>query len=80
MTTTEQFYANYEFSDEKVNDSGELTEDRVIEMLEAFYEYKVKESVKNKFTKKSSTSFYCREKGFSISTECEHQCPICKRM
>tara|TARA_R110002153_G_scaffold6394_4_gene29113 strand:+ start:89 stop:328 length:240 start_codon:yes stop_codon:yes gene_type:complete len=78
--TTEQFYVNYEFSDEKVNDSGELTENRVIEMLDAFHEHKVKESFKNKFTKKSSTSFYCQEKGSSIATECEHQCPTFNRM
>ena len=46
MTTTEQFYVNYEFSDEKVNDSMELTEDRVIELLDAFYEFKTKDSIK----------------------------------
>jgi hypothetical protein len=46
MTTTEQFYANYEFSDEKVNDNMELTDFRVIEMLNAFYDFKVKENSK----------------------------------
>ena len=40
--TAEQFYVDYQFSDEKINDSGELTEDRIIELLNAFYEYKVK--------------------------------------
>ena len=46
MTTTEQFYVNYEFTDEKVNDNMELTEDRIIEMLDAFYEFKIKEENK----------------------------------
>ena len=80
MTTTEQFYANYEFSDEKVNDNMELTCFRIIEMLEAFYEYKTKENNNNKSTKKNDTSFYCHEEGSSISTECEHQCPSCRRL
>ena len=40
--TAEQFYVNYQFSDEKINDSGELTEDRIIELLDALSEYKVK--------------------------------------
>ena len=51
MTTTEQFYVNYEFSDERVNDNGELTEDRVIEMLDAFYKHKTKESDLTKINK-----------------------------
>jgi len=78
--TAEQFYINYEFSDEKVNDSGELTEDRVIEMLNAFYEYKTKENNNSKFTKNIDIGFYCHEKGSSIATECEHQCPSCRDM
>jgi hypothetical protein len=51
MTTTEQFYANYEFSDEKVNDNMELTDFRIIEMLDAFYEFKAKGNTKNKIYK-----------------------------
>ena len=43
MTEAEQFYVNYEFSDEKVNDNGELTESRIIELLNAFHEYKLKQ-------------------------------------
>jgi len=38
----ELFYVNYEFSDEKVNDNGELTEDRVVELLDAYYNYRLK--------------------------------------
>jgi len=40
---TEQFYCNYEFSDQKVNDNGGLTEDRIIELLEAFHKEKSKD-------------------------------------
>jgi hypothetical protein len=50
MMTTEQFYANYEFTDEKENDNGELTEDRVIEMLDAFYDYKINNKSKDLLT------------------------------
>ena len=41
MEDAEKFYINYTFSDEKVDDNGELTYDRVIELLNAFYTYKV---------------------------------------
>jgi hypothetical protein len=53
MITTEQFYANYEFSDEKVNDNMELTDFRIIEMLDSFYKFKIKEVTKRiKFLEK----------------------------
>ena len=48
-TTAEQFYVNYEFTDEKVNDNGELTEGRIIELLEAYHKAKLKESMKQVF-------------------------------
>ena len=66
--TTEQFYANYEFTDEKVNDNMELTEDRVIEMLDAFYEYKTKQIREN---------FYCDDKTEYGLEKCNKQCNRC---
>lgn len=73
MTTTEQFYANYEFSDEKVNDNGELTEDRVIEMLDAFYDYKIKEE-----NKMVINIFPCEKQGSIRIPPCVNQCDYCK--
>ncbi|MDD7912951.1 hypothetical protein [Polaribacter ponticola] len=73
MITTEQFYVNYEFSDEKVNDIGELTEDRVIELLNAFYEFKIKEE--NVLVIKK---FECEKQGSMRVPPCIDQCNYCK--
>ena len=64
--TTEQFYVNYEFSDEKVNGNGELTEDRIIELLDAFYEHKTSQKV-----------FPCEKQGANLHSPCITQCDYC---
>ena len=70
--TAEQFYANYEFADEKGNDSADITEDMIIEMLNAFHEYKTKCS------KLKPKQFLCGNEYRNKEKRCIKQCGNCQ--
>lgn len=64
--TAEQFYINFEFSDQKVNDDGDLTFDRVVELLEEWENYIIVRKASKEETKKANEQTKAKDKVFVI--------------